>query len=90
MNIKSFLLGFLFALLTTFTMVTTGEHNKDVIDLNKLESIAQEGDVITLTTTSGDSYQLVKQLAFQVNYFLFYHFQTVDLEPVRFRLMVYC
>ena len=69
MNIKSFLLGFLFALLTTFTMVTTGEHNKDVIDLNKLESIAQEGDVITLTTTSGDSYQLVKQLAFQVNYF---------------------
>lgn len=60
MNIKSFLLGFLFALLTTFTMVTTGEHNKDVIDLNKLESIAQEGDVITLTTTSGDSYQLVK------------------------------
>ena len=60
MNIKSFLLGFLFALLTTFTMVTTGEHNKDVIDLNMLESIAQEGDVITLTTTSGDSYQLVK------------------------------
>lgn len=60
MNIKSFLLGFLFALLTTFAMVTMGEHNKDVIDLNQLESIAQEGDVITLTTQSGDSYQLVK------------------------------
>lgn len=60
MNIKSFLLGFLFALLATFSMVTTGEHNKDVIDLHKLESITQEGDVITLTTQSGDSYQLVK------------------------------
>lgn len=60
MNIKSFLLGFLFALLATFTIVTAGQNNKNVIDLNQLESIAQEGDVITLTTTSGDSYQLVK------------------------------
>ena len=60
MNIKSFLLGFLFALLVTFSMVITGEHNKNVIDLDQLESIAQEGDVITLTTQSGDSYQVVK------------------------------
>ena len=60
MNIKSFLLGFIFALLATFAMVTTGEHNKDMIDLNKLESITQDGNIITLTTHSGDSYQLVK------------------------------
>lgn len=60
MNIKSFLLGFLFALLVTFSIVTAGQNNKNVIDLNQLESIAQEGDVITLTTQSGDSYKLVK------------------------------
>ena len=62
MNIKSFLLGLLFTLLATFAMATTGMHNKDVIDLNQLESITQDGNIITLTTTSGDSYQLVKQL----------------------------
>lgn len=60
MNIKSFLLGLLFTLLATFAMATTGMHNKDVIDLNQLESITQDGNIITLTTTSGDSYQLVK------------------------------
>lgn len=60
MNIKSFLLGFIFSLLATFSMVTAGEHNKDVIDLNQLQSITQEGNVITLTTTSGNSYQLIK------------------------------